>query len=683
MPMTPNPCRTPILLSAITAAGHRPGAGAAYFARFVKAGAILLADRQESDIHLRPAALQSAARRDLFDHRAVFIDHAGWFSNPSLEKLAGKTRNARYDPATDSILGEIVFNDTPSGALARQIIDEILGDNHPADIGLSISFYPIWEGQDISDIRHVESVDLVFQPAADGRILAALSSSLPQVEPAGGFCREPLPTLSQRANPQPKGVTTTIMSQTAQFTPQPPGPDPADLVTAWTDAAAHAPAQGSAQASARQIIAASGLPEPARARLSAQAWNTPQDLQNAIEAERSYLAELSAQNVIQIGAAAPRSSQISNMRTSLDSIGLALEALLSGTRPPDGVMPLTGVRELYHLLSGDYEMSGMFNAERLQLANVNSSTMANMVANVLNKRLAQEFQTYPMWWAPIVNEEDFQSLQAIQWTLLGGIGELPTVAEGATYTELTWDDSKETGTFYKKGGYLGLTLEAIDKDETGRLRGAPRALAQAAWLTLSKSISSIFTQASGAGPNLTDGTALFHSTRGNAGTTALSITAWNAARTAMRKFAELNSGERLGGLVVPRYLLVPPDLEITATQILASEYEYTYALSNGTAAPVNPNAEGNDFGARMAAARSRVVVVDLWTDTNDWAAVCDPRLYPTIGVGYRYGRQPEIFSVASPTAGLMFTNDTMPIKVRFFYAVAPIDWRGMYKANVA
>ena len=152
----------------------------------------------------------------------------------------------------------------------------------------------------------------------------------------------------------------------------------------------------------------------------------------------------------------------------------------------------------------------------------------------------------------------------------------------------------------------------------------------------------------------------------------------------MRKQTELNSGERLGALTAPKYLLVPPDLEITALQVLATEYDYTYALSNGTAAPANAFAEGDDFqqphGRRPA---SRVIVVDLWTDTNDWAPVADPRLYPTIGVGFRYGRTPEIFSVASPTAGLMFTNDTMPVKVRFFFAAGPIDWRGLYKANVA
>lgn len=326
----------------------------------------------------------------------------------------------------------------------------------------------------------------------------------------------------------------------------------------------------------------------------------------------------------------------------------------------------------------------MYQAERVRFANVNSATMANMVANVLNKRVAAEFQNYNLWWQPIVVEEDFQSLQQIKWTILGGVGELPTVAEGAAYTELAWDDSAETGTFVKKGGYLGLTLEAIDKDETGRLRGAPRALAQAAWLTLSKAISGIFTSASGVGPTLADAVALFDASgHGNLGTTALSLASWNAARTAMRKQTEINSGERLGALVTPKFLLVPPDLEMTALQVLATESDYSYAVSNTNTAPTNPHAAGNTHDERLRIARQRVIVVDLWTDANDWAAAADPRLYPTLGVGYRYGRSPEIFSVASPTAGLMFSNDTMPVKVRFFFAVAPIDYRGLYKANVA
>ncbi len=94
-------------------------------------------------------------------------------------------------------------------------------------------------------------------------------------------------------------------------------------------------------------------------------------------------------------------------------------------------------------------------------------------------------------------------------------------------------------------------------------------------------------------------------------------------------------------------------------------------------------AEGDGRQERLNLAKQRVIVVDLWTDSNNWAAVADPRMWPTIGVAYRYGRTPEIFSVASPTAGLMFSNDTMPVKVRFFFAAGPVDWRGLYKANVA
>ena len=227
-----------------------------------------------------------------------------------------------------------------------------------------------------------------------------------------------------------------------------------------------------------------------------------------------------------------------------------------------------------------------------------------------------------------------------------------------------------------------MTIEAIDKDDTRRLRAAPRALAQAAWLTLSKAIASVFTANSGVGPTLSDGNALFHTSHSNLSTSALSISAYAAARTAMRKQTELSSGERLGVLTAPHYLLVQPDLAFTALQVLASEFDYSYALADAPAAPVNPLTDGGDLQARMNFARSRVIVVDLWTDSNNWAAAANPRLYPTIGLAFRYGRAPEVFSVASPTAGLMFTNDTMPVKVRFFFATGPMDYRGLYKANV-
>lgn len=422
-------------------------------------------------------------------------------------------------------------------------------------------------------------------------------------------------------------------------------------------------------------LAASKLPQASQAVIRDQIKESddPGVLDGLIAQQRALVAALREKDVVK-GVVAG----VGGMVTGLDRVSGALEALIEGRRPGNGIAPLSGIREAYVLLSGDYEMTGMFQADNVGLANVDSSTMAGVVANALNKVVVNRFQTYPRWWEPIVTVESFSSLQTVKWITLGGVGELPTVSEGAAYTELTWDDQTEVGTWVKKGGYLGLTLEAIDKDDTRRLQQAPRALAQSAWLTLGKAISSIFTVGSGVGPTLSDGTVLFHANHNNLGTTALSYAAWEATRAAMRKQTELNSGERLGGLVAPKYLLVPPDLEGTALQMLLSEGEMGTANNDE-----NPWAEGASRDARLASAQRRVIVMDLWTDTNNWAVVADPNLYPAIGLGYRYGQTPEIFSVASPTSGLMFTNDVMPVKVRFFFAAGPSDWRGMYKHNVA
>ena len=157
------------------------------------------------------------------------------------------------------------------------------------------------------------------------------------------------------------------------------------------------------------------------------------------------------------------------MRNSLDKIALAVDGLIGGVEPGEGVKPLSGIRELYTLLTGDYEFTGLFQPERVEFANVTSATMAGLVADALNKRVVNQFQVYDRFWEPLVHVEDFTTLQSVKWITLGGVGELPAVAEGAAYTEMTWDDQTETSQWVKKGGYLGLTLEAIDKDDTRRL----------------------------------------------------------------------------------------------------------------------------------------------------------------------------------------------------------------------
>jgi hypothetical protein len=181
-------------------------------------------------------------------------------------------------------------------------------------------------------------------------------------------------------------------------------------------------------------------------------------------------------------------------------------------------------------------------------------------------------------------------------------------------------------------------------------------------------ISNFFTDNSGTGPVLSDGYNLFDATNHkNLRTTALSAAEWDAVVQAVFKQTEPTSNKRLG--VRPKYLLVPIELEKTALQIMLSEGE--------------PGAANTyDVNVR-AGARENVIVVPEWTDANDWAAACVPSDIQGVCIGYRFGREPELFVADEPNIGSMFTNDEMRIKCRFIVAVGIGDYRALHKNNVA
>jgi hypothetical protein len=467
--------------------------------------------------------------------------------------------------------------------------------------------------------------------------------------------------------PTSGGTSPVALVQGTESTPpndQPVGQGQAVAPTSLSEALAVIQAAAAELRAARDVVPA---PTPARNHEERLA-----DLEQSV----SMLAELAAEQ------ARPETVEGMGQPTllfggqgGLDRLQVAFDHLLAGTRPPEGIEPLSGVRELYTLLSGDWEMVGRFNPDRVYLAAVTSATMANICANALNKVVVNVFSQYPKWWGNTPTEVDFSSLHDAKWISLGDVGELPTVSEGAQYTELTWDDFAESDSFVKKGGYLGITIEAIDKDDTARIMAVPRKLAQAAWLTLGKAIAAIHTDNSGYGATMSDSNYLYDdSNHSNLGSSALTWANYVTTKVAMMKQTAIHSGERLGAVTRPYYLWVPVDLETTALQVLASEGEPGTADND-----INPLAAGEGREARLARARQRVVVCPFWTDTADWVCQADPNLYPGYGIGYRFGRTPEIFSVASPTAGLMFSNDTLPVKVRFFFAVGPTDWRAWYK----
>jgi hypothetical protein len=76
------------------------------------------------------------------------------------------------------------------------------------------------------------------------------------------------------------------------------------------------------------------------------------------------------------------------------------------------------------------------------------------------------------------------------------------------------------------------------------------------------------------------------------------------------------------------------------------------------------------------------ILVSYLTDANDWFLVADPRMTPTIEIGFYQGREePEIFTQNDPTVGSVWDTDTFQWKIRHIYSGTALDHRGFYRGQ--
>lgn len=594
------------------------------------------------------AVLAASVAAGLWEAQPVHLDHAsvadaGRPGGRSVRDLVGCFYGAtvREDGAVTGTLR--LYR---SAEWLGVLIDEVLaaqahGEPTPP-IGLSVDCTIARRGNDVERIVRVHGVDVVMNPARGGHIEGQEATlgekKVVRDEELGDVVHERIRTAADDTAIEPVALAAQDSADASSDALR------AELLDARLKLA------GMSDAQAGIVRVALGTD-----------WDTAR-----LDA---LIAQVRAATVPQV-----RNLGAIQIQDQADRVQLAADRLF-GCSIPDSACDLprlSGIRELYLMFTGDYDMYGNLYPERAQLANLTTASMTSVVKNALNKRLLETWEMLPRWWAPIVHEEDFTSMQDVTWITMGGFGDLPTVAEGAAYVEqASPSDIEETSSFLKKGGYIGLTMEMIDKDDVAAVRAIPRKLAMAGNRTLASAVSAIFTQAAGLGPTLgQDTTALFDAGHGNLGATALSFTTWEAAITAMFEQAEPVSGKALG--IRPRYCLVPIELEKTALEMFRSPLLIGYGGDSNTVSPSTNVRYGG----------TEVITVPDWTDADNWAAVADPRLFPGICLGYRFGRAPELFVAGDPLVGSMFTNDSMRIKVRFVYTVGIGEYRALYKANV-
>lgn len=433
-----------------------------------------------------------------------------------------------------------------------------------------------------------------------------------------------------------------------------------------------------------ELIAGSGLPARSQTLLKfACAGRTPEEAARLIlEQQRAHASTLDNNIVHGI-----RPIAAAQMRTPLDRLQDAMDWLFGvrGVEPPPP--SLRDIREIYQAVTGDHNWYGVFRPEWAQLAAATSTTLAGMVVDALNRATRMHYDnmvTY-RWYEQIVSVTPHAgTTHDVNLVMVDGLANLPSVSEGAAYTEATVGDSKETMSFTKYGHYVGITLETIRKSDIQRIQAIPRELVKAAIRTRSAAISSVFTDNSGTGPTLADdSTVLFHSNHGNLSSSALDASSWGSARTQIWEQSVPGTSKPLA--LWPKFCLVPIELYDSALTLFgygAGDVGKPNAADTAQEVNVYANSRAGD-------PRPVPVAVPDWTDANNWAYIVDPRLHPVIHMAYASNPAggehplPEIFEVRSETSGLMFTNDTLPVKVRDWWSYGVGTYVGVGKANVA
>ena len=247
-----------------------------------------------------------------------------------------------------------------------------------------------------------------------------------------------------------------------------------------------------------------------------------------------------------------------------------------------------------------------------------------------------------------------------------GLGEFPSlrqVREGAEYKYVTVGANSQQIALATYGELFSITRQAIINDDMSLLTDIPSKMGMAAKGTIGDLVYGILTS----NPKLADGKALFHDDHNNlltGASSALSIASLDQGRTQMRtQKTSKESGKERPLNIRPAYVLTPVALESKALQLINSTSVPDAQVNQGVANPIQGMAK---------------VIGEPRLDDNSAASwyLAAAQGKDTIEVAYLNGVETPYMEQQQG-----FTVDGVATKVRIDAGVAPLDYRGLVKAN--
>lgn len=626
-----------------------------------------------------------------------------------------------------------IINFMPDQAWLPRTIQHGQDRGNQGVLGLSIDarikgFNVMADNQEIvwvSQIVSASSVDVVTRPAAGGKFLRAVAGLMQE---ENTMDRTKILAMIKKQRPElMNGLDESTLTDEAvmQLAQQAMTPKAAPFDSAQGAAAGAAGTEQQAQqgisldqikalvtdetklieqraACGRMLdntLAASDLPPMTQARVRERFTGTifePSAIEAAIKSEKDYLAQMGGAPAFNLGDQGRASVGLSTKGKVMAAVDLMfgidaktsieLHAMQGMDGQPlfesraaqdyDGLPKMTGIRELYVLLTGDSDINGVFRrgalpADLRASQDINSGTFSFALGNTMSRRLVMDYRAMNFKEDLLISTrkpvKDFRLQEAVN---LGYFGDLPDVdPETADYQEMAGiTDEEATYSLGQKGGLVTITRKVLINDDLSIVTRILSRKARAARRTHAKYVWGLFIN----NTTCSDGTAWFTGPHGNLGAAALTHATAYIAYLALAKMTEKDSGERIGlldGGTKP-ILIYPVDLLETAEQIINDDHYFSANdLTTKTRNPLKGKIDGAQIG--------------LLTDANDWGMLLPPNEVDMIEMGYLNGRQdPEMFLADSPQSEQVFVADKIRYKIRHEYAGTVIDAASGYKAQV-
>lgn len=310
---------------------------------------------------------------------------------------------------------------------------------------------------------------------------------------------------------------------------------------------------------------------------------------------------------------------------------------------------------------------------------------AQILGSSMYRSLINAYAALPMPWKQYTKQSSVSDFRLNTRIAGSEAADLLPLGKGGTgpYQDSTLSEASYTIRAATKARMFSITRQALINDDLNYLKEQPTRFGRAAARTLTKDVVINTLEAN---LNAYDGSALFSVTprTGNllnllngSGTSGLTMANLNVARYTIGRSKYL--GEYTGATA--KYLIVPPELETTARQILNSETLLAVGVPTGAVSTVGSS---NPYAGFLQ------LIVDPWlTSATAWYVLADPADVPVIEVAFLNGKQqPDLLiqnaeyrqvAGGGPDEFLHGEIDELRYAVRYDYGIAVGMFQGAFK----